>query len=105
MPERSRSVHEPGRPPKGSERRGSAPDAGTAARKSLPMSAKRLTIQQRKDIFHALVTTQDQGSMSVADSVRHVSQQFEITDSQLRQIQDEGIEKEWPPLDEAVVSG
>jgi hypothetical protein len=66
------------------------------------MRAKRLTIQQRKEIFHALVTTQDSGLMTVPQSVQHVSKQFEITEAQLRQIQDEGIEKEWPPLDEAV---
>jgi hypothetical protein len=63
------------------------------------MRAKRLTVQQRKEIFRALVTTQD-GGATVSDSIRDVSQQFQITDAQLRQIQDEGIEKEWPPLDE-----
>ena len=66
------------------------------------MRAKRLTVQQRKDIFHALVTTQDLGLMTVADSMKHVTEHYHITESQLRQIQDEGIEKEWPPLDEAV---
>jgi hypothetical protein len=65
------------------------------------MRAKRLTVQQRKEIFRSLVTTQDSGS-AVSDSIRSVSQQFQITEAQLRQIQDEGIEKEWPPLDEAV---
>ncbi len=65
------------------------------------MRAKRLTVQQRKDIFHALVTTQDLGLMTVTDSMKHVTEQYHITESQLRQIQDEGIEKEWPPLDVA----
>jgi hypothetical protein len=62
---------------------------------------KRLTIQQRKEIFRALVTEQDLGRMTVTESIQEVSRQFEITEAQLRQIQDEGIEKEWPPLDEA----
>ena len=66
------------------------------------MRAKRLTVQQRKEIFHSLVTAQDSGSMTVPQSVQHITKQFEITDAQLRQIQEEGIEKEWPPLDEAV---
>jgi hypothetical protein len=66
------------------------------------MRAKRLTVQQRKDIFRSLVTTQDLGLMSVPDSIRHITEQFGITEAQLRQIQDEGIDKEWPPLDEAV---
>jgi hypothetical protein len=66
------------------------------------MPAKRLTIQERREIFHALVTTQDMGLMTVPQSREHVSKQYEITDAQLRQIEDEGLEKEWPPLNEAV---
>jgi hypothetical protein len=66
------------------------------------VASRRLTVQQRKEIFRALVTIQDEGIMSVGDSFRHVIKEFEITEAQLRQIQDEGIEKEWPPLDEAV---
>jgi hypothetical protein len=66
------------------------------------MSVKRLTLQQRREIFRTLVDTQDMGLMSVAQSREHVSKQFEITDAQLRQIEEEGLEKEWPPLNEAV---
>jgi hypothetical protein len=66
------------------------------------MPAKRLTLQQRREIFHALVSTQDLGLMSVPQSRQHVAQQFDITEAQLRQIEDEGLEKEWPPLNEAV---
>jgi hypothetical protein len=66
------------------------------------MRAKRLTTQQRQEIFHTLVATQDLGIMTVSQSVQHVIKQFEITEAQLRQIEDEGIDKEWPPLDEAV---
>jgi hypothetical protein len=65
------------------------------------MRTKRLTTQQRQEIFRALVTTQDLGLMSVPESVQHVIKQFEITEAQLRQIEDEGIDKEWPPLNEA----
>lgn len=66
------------------------------------MTTKRLTLQQRREIFRALVTTQDMGLMTVPQSREHVSKQFEITDAQLRQIEEEGLEKEWPPLNEAV---
>ena len=66
------------------------------------MSTKRLTLQQRREIFHTLVTTQDLGLMTVAQSREHVTKQFDITDAQLRQIEEEGLEKEWPPLNEAV---
>jgi hypothetical protein len=64
--------------------------------------AKRLTLQQRQEVFHTLVSTQDLGEMSVSESRQHVGKQFELTDAQVRQIEDEGIEKEWPPLNEAV---
>ena len=29
-------------------------------------------------------------------------EQFDITDNQLKQIEDEGLDKEWPPLTEAI---
>jgi hypothetical protein len=70
--------------------------------KELAMSTKRLTLQQRREIFHTLVTTQDLGLMTVAQSREHVTKQFDITDAQLRQIEEEGLDKEWPPLNEAV---
>ena len=65
------------------------------------MRAKRLTAQHKKEVFHALVTTQDLGVMTVSQSVQHVAKQFEITEAQLKQIEDEGIDAEWPPLNEA----
>jgi hypothetical protein len=65
------------------------------------MRAKRLTLQQRREIFLALVTTQDVVP-NVPRSRQIVSEKFEITEAQLRQIEDEGLEKEWPPLSEAV---
>ncbi len=66
------------------------------------MSTKRFTIQQRRDIFMELVKTQDLGVMTVPQSRQHIMKQFEVSDSQLRQIEEEGLEKEWPPLNEAV---
>lgn len=68
------------------------------------MRAKRLTTQQRREIFHTLVSTQDLGVMTVPESVQHVIKQFDITEAQLRQIEEEGIDKEWPPLNEAAQS-
>ena len=65
------------------------------------MPAKRLTIQQRRDIFRDLVSTQDLGT-PVRRSYQIVTERFEITEAQLRQIEQEGLEKEWPPLDEAM---
>jgi hypothetical protein len=68
------------------------------------MRAKRLTLQQRREIFSTLVATQDLGAMTVAESRKHVIDHFGITDVQLRQIEEEGLDKEWPPLNEEVVS-
>jgi DNA-directed RNA polymerase sigma subunit (sigma70/sigma32) len=65
------------------------------------MPSKRLTAQQRQEIFHALVSTQDLGLMTVAQSIQHVAKQFDVTEEQIRQIEEEGIDKEWPPLEEA----
>jgi hypothetical protein len=66
------------------------------------MRAKRLSLQQRRDVFHALVTTQDLNLMSVSESRQYIEKQFDITDAQLKQIEEEGLEHEWPPLNEAV---
>jgi hypothetical protein len=68
------------------------------------MRAKRLTLQQRREIFSSLVATQDQGLMSVSESRKHVIDQFKISDVQLRQIEEEGLDKEWPPLNEEVAA-
>lgn len=62
------------------------------------MTAKRLTVQQRKEIFEDLVHTQDSGVLSVAQSRQTVTKRFGISDTQLRQIEEEGLEHEWPPL-------
>lgn len=65
------------------------------------MTPKRLTTQQRQEIFHALVTTQDVVG-NVRKSYEVITEKFEISDTQLRQIEDEGLEHEWPPLSEAI---
>lgn len=65
------------------------------------MSLKRLTTQQRQEIFHALVTTQDV-VLNVRKSYEVITERFEITEAQLRQIEDEGLDNEWPPLSEAI---
>jgi hypothetical protein len=65
------------------------------------MPTKRLTLQQRRDIFKELVASQDQGN-SVRKSYQEITEKFEISDAQLKQIEEEGLEREWPPLDEAM---
>lgn len=66
------------------------------------MRTKRLTLQQRREIFRALVDTQDQQIMSIPESRQTIIKQFKITDVQLRQIEEEGSDKDWPPLNEVL---
>lgn len=64
------------------------------------MPSKSLTVQQRKSIFHALVSTQDGGGVTVMESKKQIAAQFHITKEQLDLIEKEGVDKDWPPLDE-----
>jgi hypothetical protein len=78
------------------------PNPPTAAERETRMRAKRLTLQQRREIFLSLVNTQDQNIMSVSESRQSIIKQYKITDVQLKQIEEEGSDKDWPPLNEAV---
>jgi len=69
------------------------------------MRTKRLTLQQRREIFSTLVQTQDQGTLTVPESRKAIIEHFKISDVQLRQIEDEGLDKEWPPLNEELIGG
>jgi DNA-directed RNA polymerase sigma subunit (sigma70/sigma32) len=51
----------------------------------------------RKEIFHALVDAQDQ-DMGVPQSRRWVAERYGLSEDQVRQIESEGLEAEWPPL-------
>jgi DNA-directed RNA polymerase sigma subunit (sigma70/sigma32) len=59
-----------------------------------------MTLKQRQMIFKTLVDLQDRQQMSIPDTIRQVSEQFGITEMQVRHIQDEGIDSEWPPLNQ-----
>ena len=52
---------------------------------------------RRKEIFLALVEAQDQ-EVGVARSRRVIMERFGLTESQVRQIEEEGLDHEWPPL-------
>ena len=62
------------------------------------MASKKIPVQKRKDIFLALVAAQDSRTMTVGDTERQVQVDYAITASQLHEIIEEGVEKEW--LDE-----
>jgi hypothetical protein len=80
---------------------GSSKGVAIMQQKEISMRSKRLTQEQKQEIFHVLVTTQDVIT-NVPKSRQMVTERFEITEKQLREIEDEGIDNEWPPLSEAV---
>jgi hypothetical protein len=59
--------------------------------------AEELTESRRKEIFQALVEAQDQ-AMSVAQSRQLIEERFGVSDAQLREIEREGLDNQWPPL-------
>jgi hypothetical protein len=68
------------------------------------MASRTLNTEQRKAIFLNLVESQDELG-NVRKSYEVVTDRFEITEAELLRIQEEGLEKEWPPLCEAAPSG
>jgi hypothetical protein len=61
------------------------------------MSEEELPEERRKEIFRALVDAQDQ-HLTVAQSRALIAQRFGVSESQLREIEREGLEGQWPPL-------
>jgi hypothetical protein len=51
----------------------------------------------RMEIFQALVEAQDQ-EMGVARSRKVIAERFAISESQLKEIEQEGLDRQWPPL-------
>jgi hypothetical protein len=58
---------------------------------------KTISEERRKEIFSALVEAQDQ-KMTVAQSRKEVAKRFGLSESQVRRIEQEGLDNEWPPL-------
>ena len=53
---------------------------------------------QRKEIFPALVDAQDK-EMPVDVSRKIVAERFGVSEDQVRQIEREGLDNHWPPLE------
>lgn len=53
--------------------------------------------ERRKEVFHALVETQDQGA-DVPRSRQLIAAQFGLSEDQVRLIEREGLDNLWPPL-------
>ena len=60
--------------------------------------SQELTDARRKEIFFALVHAQDHGN-DVAGSRKLIVQRFGVMESEVRQIEREGLENKWPPLE------
>ena len=59
----------------------------------------KLKASERREIFKELVEAQDLG-LNVRDSRKEITEAFDLTIEELKAIENEGIEKEWPPLNE-----
>ena len=62
-----------------------------------PQPGAELPEPKRKQIFKALVEAQDQ-KMSVSKSVQVIASRFRISEADVKQIQEEGLEASWPPI-------
>jgi len=58
---------------------------------------EELSEDRRKEIFLALVDAQDH-EIDVGQSRKLVIQRFGVSESQVRQIEREGLDSQWPPL-------
>ena len=58
---------------------------------------KPLSEVQREEGFLALVTAQD-GALGVAQSRKEVAARFGLSDRQVRRVEQEGLDGNWPPL-------
>jgi hypothetical protein len=54
--------------------------------------------KHRKAIFRALVDAQDR-KLGVVESRRLIAKRFGLTEGQVRRIEQEGLDGQWPPLE------
>jgi hypothetical protein len=59
---------------------------------------KTLTLEERMLLFHALVDAQDGQEMTVPQSRKAVADRFGVSEEQVRQVEREGLDANWPPL-------
>lgn len=61
------------------------------------MTTAHLSEEQRREIFLALVDAQDH-EMDVQKSRQLIAQRFGVNEQQIREIEREGLNQQWPPL-------
>jgi hypothetical protein len=60
-------------------------------------AAEEMPLALRKKLFRAIVETQDKGIDTVVTR-RRVARLFHVTERDVRRIEEEGLQGEWPPL-------
>ena len=63
----------------------------------LDNSEEQIAEDRRKEIFLALVDAQDH-EIGVTQSRKLIASRFGISEGQIRQIEREGLDRQWPPL-------
>jgi hypothetical protein len=63
----------------------------------IPDKIDELAEDRRKEIFLAIVDAQDH-EVNVAQSRKLVIERFGVSERQVRQIEREGMDNQWPPL-------
>ena len=61
------------------------------------MTDEILSLERRQDVFAALVNAEDNG-VPVRQSRKLISERFGICEGQVRLIEREGLDNNWPPL-------
>ena len=59
---------------------------------------KSLSVSEKKEIFLALVKAQDLKKMTVPATRKAVAEEFGISEKHVKDIEEEGLDAEWPPL-------
>jgi hypothetical protein len=60
-------------------------------------SEKQMPVELRMEVFRALVEAQDQ-ELGTVRSRQLVADRFGVTENEVRRIEEEGLQQEWPPL-------
>ena len=58
---------------------------------------EQIAEDRRKEIFLALVDAQDH-ELDVSQSRKLIATRFGVTEGQIRRIEREGLDRQWPPL-------
>jgi len=58
---------------------------------------KQLSVELRMELFRALVEAQDQ-EVGTVRSRQMIAERFGVPENEVRRIEEEGLQEEWPPL-------